>query len=254
MKLAAIYNVWDGEELLEGSIRQIREYVEEVIVVYQLISNYGEKYPKSILEVQKLFALNIIDIVEGFTPHLEWSGARNETLKRAIGLQAARLSGCTHFLFMDCDEYYDPEQFAAAKRKIEDECLDSSACRLATYYKTPCHRIAPPEEYYAPFIHKIYPDTVNGMMAYPVYADPTRRVSPHHKFHAFTPDELLMHHFSYVRKDIGRKLRNSSAKGNFGDIEKLCTNFTSVRWQEALINFGGHSLEIVPNRFNIENW
>ena len=41
MNLGVSYNVFDGEELLEGSIFQIRNEVDYISVVYQSISNFG---------------------------------------------------------------------------------------------------------------------------------------------------------------------------------------------------------------------
>ncbi len=44
MKLAAIYNVWDGVELLKHSIASIKQDVDLIIIVYQDISNFGEEF------------------------------------------------------------------------------------------------------------------------------------------------------------------------------------------------------------------
>ena len=41
MKIGISYNLFDGEELLESSIKSIRNNVEYVSVVYQTISNFG---------------------------------------------------------------------------------------------------------------------------------------------------------------------------------------------------------------------
>ena len=41
MKLGVSYNIFDGEELLEGSIKQIKDQVDYISVVYQTISNFG---------------------------------------------------------------------------------------------------------------------------------------------------------------------------------------------------------------------
>ena len=41
MKLGISYNVFDSEELLEGSINQIKKLASFISVVYQKKSNYG---------------------------------------------------------------------------------------------------------------------------------------------------------------------------------------------------------------------
>ena len=43
MKLGLAYNLFDGEELLEYSLRSIRNNVDYISVQYQEISNHGEK-------------------------------------------------------------------------------------------------------------------------------------------------------------------------------------------------------------------
>jgi hypothetical protein len=43
MKLAAIYNAWDGVELLKGSMNCLKDGVDIFIVIYQDVSNYGGK-------------------------------------------------------------------------------------------------------------------------------------------------------------------------------------------------------------------
>ncbi len=42
MKLGVSYNLFDGEELLEKSILSIRENVDYISVVFQMVSNLGD--------------------------------------------------------------------------------------------------------------------------------------------------------------------------------------------------------------------
>jgi len=44
MKLAAIYNLWDGEELLLGSMKCLKDHVDLFIIVWQEVSNFGEPH------------------------------------------------------------------------------------------------------------------------------------------------------------------------------------------------------------------
>ena len=45
MKLGVAYNVFDGEELLEYSIKSIKAFVDFIVVVAQETSNYGNTKP-----------------------------------------------------------------------------------------------------------------------------------------------------------------------------------------------------------------
>lgn len=239
-KLAAIYNVWDGDELLQGSIDQIRPHVDLVIVVWQSVSNLGEEYLPYIVKPP-------VDKYRKYTPDFNISPAANETRKRNSGLDLARELGATHFISMDCDEYYVPEEFAEAKKQVIEGGYDASACQLYTYYKYPTDQLNPPETYFVPFIHKIYPETRLGLFNYPVFSDPTRRVNTSKKFLKLG---FLMHHFSFVRRDIGRKFRNSSSRQAYQDWQKHVQTFESYESTGQKVHLVGDIVK-VPNRFGI---
>jgi hypothetical protein len=70
-KLAAIYSVFDGEELLEQSILSIREHVDVVIAISQKQSNFGEQNDAGFIECERLRSLGIVDIHHEFHPKFE---------------------------------------------------------------------------------------------------------------------------------------------------------------------------------------
>lgn len=271
MKLAAIYNVWDGEELLPHSINQIQKEVDLIIIVWQDRSNWGEYYNPSVITNEK----NKILVWENRKKYghvwIKWAeelnynyvstefiykkyepesgdGALNETKKRNIGLEIAKEEGCTHFFFIDCDELY--HNFREAKQQFIESGANGSVCRLFTYWGKPTYQLDPIEPYWVPFIHKLKENTVAGMQEYPFWVDPTRRVNEQNVVEIPT----MMHHFSYVRKDIERKIRNSSARVN---LEKS-TYIQDYKDLMALDNADGyylpgmkHKIKIVENIFNI---
>ena len=124
MKLGISYNLFDGEELLEASLKSVREEAFHINVVYQTTSYYGNNSSPYI----KDFLLNLKNkglIDEIF--HYERDFSKNdkhyfEREKRNIGLSIARKNGCTHFLSMDVDEFYDREQLKKAKKYTCTEC------------------------------------------------------------------------------------------------------------------------------------
>ena len=156
--------------------------------------------------------------------------------------------GATHYLLMDCDEYYPKEQFHLAKQILIINNYDSSACRLYTYYKQPNYRLNPIENYFVPFIHSIHRNLTED---YHVYADPTR-VANGNNFYAFKENELMMHHFSWVRLDIEKKLRNSSANVNWREkIPEMVEQFYTFDLGDEMIPYPGHSIRQVDNPFDI---
>lgn len=204
MKLAAVYNVWDGEELLRGSVELLKKEVDLFIFVWQDISNFGEyRNPIPFLNLPDGIEKTLIK----YEPPGQY-GFPNECAKRNLGLMVAKANNCTHFLHLDCDEYY--ENFADAKQKYLDSGADGSVCKIFTYFKKPTFRFETEDGYYVPFIHKLNTDTVAGGAKYPYYVDPTRKINQEN----VRLLDVHMHHFSWVREDIERKARNSSAKYN----------------------------------------
>lgn len=244
MKLAAIYNVWDGVELLRGSMNCLKNHVDLFIIVWQDESNFGEHYNP--LPEMADFLRDFNFILVRFEP-IGVGGQRNETAKRNVGLQVAKLYNCTHFIQLDADEYY--EDFAAAKELYIESGAAGSVCSIYTYFKTPTLRNEKPDGYYVPFIHRLEPFTTMGYFKnYPFYVDRTRHVNTEN----VVALPVQMHHYSWVRKDINRKARNSSAKFNIEKGTLLSDyNYHNVGpgyyikdWEQTLIE--------VPNIFNIK--
>lgn len=212
MKLAAIYNVWDGVELLKGSIDSIINHIDLLIIVYQSISNYGEKFDPSPDIVAACESLKIPVIIHRVDIEQFINPGRSEAFKRNIGIKLARESGATHFVHLDCDEYYS--NFGILKFQYGDKS-DGSVCKMYTYFKRPTLMFEEPDNYYVPFIHRLLPWTQAAQnVKYPHYVDPTRKINT---TDVVKLDAEFMHHFSWVRVDIERKIRNSTARKN---IEK----------------------------------
>jgi hypothetical protein len=226
MKLGVSYNVFDGEELLESSINSIRDNVDYISVVYQTTSNFGNPCDEGLVPLlNDLQERGLVDEVFEYRPKVNRGGHHNEITKRNIGVSLSQGAGCTHHMAMDSDEFYTHEQFNFMKKEIEEGDYDSSACQMTTYYKDSIYRLDPKEEYYVSLLFKIKntSDYVMGTQ-FPVLVDPTRRMNPG-KCRVFTRDEIEMHHMSYVRKDLRKKLQNSSASPNFKNIDKLVNYF-----------------------------
>lgn len=205
MKLAAIYNVWDGVELLYGSMKCLKDEVDIFFLVWQDVSNFGERYNP--MDDFKIPDFGCEVILVKYEPR-RYCGTENEILKRNLGLQYAKDEGCTHFLHMDCDEYY--EDFVSMKQQFLASGAKGSVCKIFTYFKKPTLRLEAHDNYYVPFMHELKADTVAGVQGYPYYTDPTRRINTNNVICMDAP----MHHYSWIRKDIERKARNSSAKVN----------------------------------------
>lgn len=244
MILASIINIWDGVELLQYAVRSTASDVQLFVIVYQTESNFGEKYDpypeiEAVTEMfpHKKFVSVRYDV-------LIYGGTENEKNKRNLGIQIARQYGATHFLFQDADEVY--ENFTEAVKAYENAQKDGSVCRIITYFRFPILRFENPDNYFVPFIHKLNSETRAGTSNYPFYVDPTRSVNCEN----IAELDIFMHHFSWIRNNIDRKIRNSSARDNI--------NRTKIRQDYELASPGYYVEDIfkqklveVPNKFNI---
>jgi hypothetical protein len=257
MKIGVTYNLFNGEELLEGSIKYIRESVDYIGVVYQLVSNWGNKADENLLPLLKdLVDRKLVDEIYEYKPNLKLDGKSNEFIKRNIGLDMARNVGCKYHMTMDSDEFYIKNEFEYMKKIIIEGNYDSSACQMITYYKEPIYILDPLEEYYVTLLHKINNDTKYILNTqFPVIVDPSRKTKPG-KIKIFKRDEIQMHHMSYIRKNISTKLNNASSKVNFRNKIKFLTDYYNNWEYPNDVYVGGnpprkYSIKKVEEKFKI---
>jgi hypothetical protein len=214
MKLGVSYIVFDGAELLEHSIKQIRKQVDYVQVIYQSTSWFGHPIKNEDLII--LNSLKISGLVDELTKFSDFvpladslanSIAKSkvyEKTKRELGLKSALRRGCTHYLCMDVDEFYLEEQFASAKAEIEKNDYGLTAVRFINYVNVPTlHRGYDSSR--VPFICKIGSSSSMTSRFF-VKCDPTRGISSKvSTTHDFDPELITMHHMESVRKDLKAK-------------------------------------------------
>ena len=265
MKLGVTYNIFDGEEMLFFSLRNLRPMVQHINVVYQTTSNFGNENPNLEEKLRMYERAGLIDFLYKYEPQLQtnedgslrWqNGQENETKKRNIGLQICRANGCDAMMTLDCDELYDPKEFKFAKEDFEIGDYDTSFCKMSTYYKEPIYRLNPKEEYYAPLFYKIKKDTEFGYVSseYPVILDPTRKVKAGYT-RIYEREEIEMHHYAYVRNDISSKVINSSSQSDEVSKQKVIwhyNNFKDIRDSALMIGGVPHGLIKVENKFDIQ--
>ena len=274
MKLGISYNLYDGEELLEASIRSIRNSAFHVNVIYQLTSNAGEVRNRNIEEMlNSLKERKLIDNFQIYQPDLSKNAPFNEKCKRLLGLKVAKKNGCTHFLSMDVDEFYHEQEMENAKRFILKNKIKVSAVSIIEYVQKPEYQLlsnymfSPSNKdyymFYAPFITKInmFHNSISRDY-FPCLVDPTRKINGFGKFYLFERHEISMHHMSTIRKDLHKKFRNSTisltAPQNivdyFNDVKASILEFDfdkSISIPESYAFIGTYPIKKVENVFNI---
>lgn len=216
-KWGVAYSVYDGEELLEASIRAIRPEVDYVCVVWQRVSWYGVPADAGLLPLlEQLKEQNLIDEIVEYEVNLKWRPGKNETRKRNLGLKAARKAGCTYFMSMDTDEFYRQEELIKAKKFITERNITHSYCAVNAYGIKPTELLNE-SGCCIQFFSRLTPFSkhCNEHRA-TALVDPTRKFS-HTPWwlggsrHYFV-NVCRMHHYTYIRKNLARKLQNSSCE------------------------------------------
>jgi hypothetical protein len=260
-KLGAVYIVFDGIELLEKSILQIRKHVDYVNVIYQKVSWFNKPIkPEDLKILNSLTSLKLIDELTEFTafkPRLDYSNnsikesKKYETLKRQKGLLNCLKVGCTHHICMDVDEFYISSEFESAKKIIYSDNIDYSACKYINYVTPNLHRGL--GEMHVPFICKINNSSSHGP-SFITRVDSTRGITTKNilisKKIIFSPSIIKMHHMETVRINLYSKYESTSRLNlDRGRLHKLVEIVKTAKDNDSnIINF-----EKILNPGNSEN-
>lgn len=245
IKLCAIFCVWSDWDLLYHSTENIRPLVDGIIIVASEKSNYGEVSPIPFWGR---------DYVVQREPQFSHP-MNSETDKRNYGLQIAREQGYTHFLMLDSDELYEHEPFLKEKQRfIDNPNLNGLVCASQVYFKSPTLTIGL-DTTRVPFIHKLTHNLKHEFnKAYPfawdekrqIRIDPTRSLNINE---GVEWSDIVMSHYSWVRKDYAKKIRNSTARHNIEkstileDLENAKPGYFCKFYQKTLYE--------APNIFNL---
>ncbi len=198
--------------MLEGSVRQIRPFVDFVLCSVQTVSFTGQCYDGGAEKAQELKRMGLVDQVATFTPSPTERTQINELRKRFGAIQLGYKAGFTHFIHMDCDEYYLPAEFERAKRFVEECGCDGSLVYSKTYFKRPDWEMDDVDRAFFTFIHKYRDGLTCCGSNFPYVCDPTRTVDAK-DIKILDRGLITLHHYSWVRNDVLRKVRNSSTGG-----------------------------------------
>jgi len=159
-------------------------------------------------------------------------------------IQDAQDHGCTHCIVIDSDEYYTKPSFEYACQQIDEHDYEITYCQYINYYHDYKHFLVYPfkDGMYVPFVTKVKYRHSFECIDFPKPSDPTRRfVRPYngkrivwgqdgqqHKvknytvdYHIFEWKEVKMHHLSWLRADIRKKLNVWSSKTCFDNYNDL---------------------------------
>jgi len=263
MRLAAIYTVFNGTEMLQKSIHQIKKQVDLTIIGMQEISNAGQNISHEdamncVTAEGELQESGYDAMLINYRPDLGVNRKENERRKLTRLIDVARNQGATHFVLLAADHFYRTREFRAAKEIAITNNVDVTLTRMYTYYKKPTWRLEKIEDYWMPFICRITAETkAIKENYYPVRVDPAVRISPANSFHRYPESEIMLHHYSMVRHDIDSKFKNAAAAQNWGkgQTENYRREYReySLESNPGITYFGGIKVKPYPDIFGLES-
>ncbi len=231
---------FEGTEHLYNIISTIRESVDYVSIGLQRKSYHGD--PMSNVDINEIFRLRdedkLVDNIVEITLDTKKPPREQETDKRNILIQDAEDHGCSHVLVIDSDEYYTKKAFDYGLQQIDENDYDMTYCQYVNYYHDYMHYLKYPfvDGMYVPWVSKTKYRHSFDCTDFPKPSDPTRRfvctkieTKPDGskvkvktgEYHLFEWTEVKMHHFSWIRADIRKKLESWSSKMVFNNYDDL---------------------------------
>ena len=231
---------FEGTEHLYNIISAIRESVDYVSIGLQRLSYHGD--PILNVDLNEIFRLrdedHLVDNIVEIELDTTQAARVQETEKRNLLIQDAEDHGCSHVLVIDSDEYYTKKAFDYGLQQIDEHDYDMTYCQYVNYYHDYMHYLKYPfaDGMYVPFVSKTKYRHSFECNDFPKPSDPTRRFVCTKEvvnadgtktkvkigdYHIFEWNEVKMHHLSWLRADIRKKLENWSSKKVFANYDDL---------------------------------
>lgn len=255
---------FEGTEHLKNITYELRDSCDVITVCLQKTSYHGDPIQQEdIDDIEKLKDCGLIDSIIWFEPtelykddHV--AGPRLiETDKRNFILDYLEfVEHCSHSLVIDSDEFYDHTDFKNAKEFINSQDdVHVTYCQYVNYYRDYRHLLVWPYFAYVPFITeaKYRFNFKNGSFDKP--SDPTRRYlldGENKIYHLVSYNLVKMHHLSWIRKDIMKKIDSWSSKNLFENVhglrEAIIERYNNyIEGQNAIIMFNVPFYQVVVN-------
>lgn len=212
---------YEGTEHLRSLVAELRPHVDHIALLWCNESYTGEPaHDADRDEVYSLFSEKLVDDIVEFL-RLDYVPPREqETIRRNQGLSYFQQKGIDYALIMDSDEFYQAGQFVEAKEIVRRWLPGCTYAQYKNYYKD--KRCMLNDDLFGrprvvPFlVSTAYRFQFNIPIAAP--SDPTRRMRTDCDMYLH-PDMITMHHWSWIRNDIRRKIMSWSAGDMFTKSE-----------------------------------
>ena len=237
---------FEGTEHLANIITEFRDIVDYVVIGLQRKSYHGDPIDQA--DLDEIFRLKDEDHLVDNVIEIELDTSKEpriqETDKRNMIIQDMENHGCSHGIVIDSDEYYTHKSILRAIQEIDENDYEMTYCQYINYYADYNHFLVYPfkKGMYVPFVTKTKYRHKYDCTDFDLPSDPTRRfvrpfdsivnvklpngkIVPQKHFtvdyHIFPWETVKMHHLSWLRADIRKKMNSWSSKKCFKDYEKL---------------------------------
>lgn len=261
---------FENFELLPSVIYEIKDKVDHITLCLQHESYHGDPIEgEDVKSAELLKEYGYVDDIIWFEIKNKHTDDPNNNGPRLIEADKRNFIldyleheiGCSHSMVIDSDEFYDGVDFERAK-KIVDETPDIKVtyCQYVNYYRDYQHLLVWPFPCFVPFITeaKYRYDFYKGSFNNP--ADPTRKyVIPEKdgQFTIFSWQTVKMHHLSWIRLTIEKKLKSWSSRKKFenaDDMDKFMLDryYNYKDGQNAIIMFNVPENQVCVNKIPMQ--
>jgi len=246
---------FEGTEHLANIITELKDCLDYVSIGLQRLSYLGEPIAeKDLAEILRLKEEGLVDEIVDINLDTTKEPRVQETDKRNILIDDAAAHGCSHAIVIDSDEFYSKMSFLRCLKEIDEHDYEMTYCQYVNYYHDYMHFMLYPfsDGMYVPFVTKVKYKFDFKCIDFPLPSDPTRRyVRPFDgyyedrkvkledgtevqakkytvDYHIFAWKEVKMHHLSWLRADIRKKVNAWSSKTCFKNYNDLIDKAVDV--------------------------
>lgn len=243
IKVGLAINTFEGTEHIESIVREIRSSIDKVVILMQTESYLGiPADEEDIKEVKTLKRIGLVDEIIYFPRILYMPPREQETVKRNQGMCYLQQNGCDYVIVTDSDEFYTKAQFDYAKNYVREWLPEATYCYYINYYKDDQHILLDDcfcergMQRGVPFLCK---SGLRFQFSRPtsIPSDLTRRIASGN-ITVFQSNTIQMRHYSYVRKNIRKKVKVWSLRSGFSgeDFDNIVRDYESFDGSQRFVS------------------
>lgn len=248
---------FEGTEHIKNITYELRPYVNHIVVCLQQVSYVGDAISQEdIGECERLKEVGLIDEIlwfeftDNYTKNAKTdvdtkaAPRKIECDKRNFILDHLQELGCSHSLVIDSDEFYKGSDFKNAIDAINNTTgRNVTYCQYINYWRDLHHYLIWPFKTYVPFITDSSMRYSYDCKCFGFAIDPSRvyKLNRGDNYDVFDWDSIHMHHLSWIRKDISKKIKAWSSSRYFDKKMfdyVLKKYYTWKEFENAIVLFG----------------